>query len=121
MTAKQLDRLENQVHHFTVDGQDLWLTTAQVMELYVLTKQEEARNHLLSENKGKGIVQPEVKGYTEEAGKQKKVKIREGTQALRMNAAELDIKRLSLSPQKKTALAVACGWSYETVMENKLW
>lgn len=31
------------------------------------------------------------------------------------------INSLSLTQQQKTALAIACGWSYKTVMENKLW
>lgn len=39
----------------------------------------------------------------------------------RINKAFPYINRLNLTREQKTALAVACGWSYKTVMENKLW
>ena len=39
----------------------------------------------------------------------------------RVNKAFPYINRLNLTREQKTALAVACGWSYKTVMENKLW
>ena len=100
-TAKQIERLESQVHQFTVDGQTLYLNTAQIMELYVLTKQEDARSHLLSENNGKGIVQPNVEGQLDAGGKKKKVKVREGEQAVRMNAGELGTIIGSLSKEQR--------------------
>lgn len=100
-TAKQIEQLESQVHQFTVDGQTLYLNTAQIMELYVLTKQEDARSHLLSENNGKGIVQPNVEGQLDAGGKKKKVKVREGEQAVRMNARELGTIIGSLSKEQR--------------------
>lgn len=100
-TAKQIEQLESQVHQFTVDGQTLYLNTAQIMELYVLTKQEDARSHLLSENNGKGIVQPNVEGQLDAGGKKKKVKVREGEQAVRMNAGELGTIIGSLSKEQR--------------------
>lgn len=100
-TAKQIEQLESQVHQFTVDGQTLYLNTAQIMELYVLTKQEDARSHLLSENNGKGIVQPNVEGKLDAGGKKKKVKVREGEQAVRMNAGELGTIIGSLSKEQR--------------------
>ena len=39
----------------------------------------------------------------------------------RINKAFPYINRLNLTREQKTALAVAFGWSYKTVMENKLW
>lgn len=103
-TAKQIEQLESQVHQFTVDGQTLYLNTAQIMELYVLTKQEDARSHLLSENNGKGIVQPNVEGQLDAGGKKKKVKVREGEQAVRMNAGELGTI-ISILSKEQRALA----------------
>ena len=100
-TAKQIEQLESQVHQFTVDGQTLYLNTAQIMELYVLTKQEDARNHLLSENNGKGIVQPNIEGQQDAGGKKKKVKVREGEQAVRMNAGELGTIIGSLTEEQR--------------------
>lgn len=100
-TAKQIEQLESHVHQFTVDGQTLYLNTAQIMELYVLTKQEDARSHLLSENNGKGIVQPNVEGKLDSGGKKKKVKVREGEQAVRMNAGELGTIIGSLSKEQR--------------------
>ena len=100
-TAKQIEQLESQVHQFTVDGQTLYLNTAQIMELYVLTKQEDARSHLLSENNGKGIVQPNVEGQLDAGGKKKKVKVREGEQVVRMNARELGTIIGSLSKEQQ--------------------
>lgn len=100
-TAKQIEQLESQVHQFTVDGQTLYLNTAQIMELYVLTKQEDARSHLLSENNGKGIVQPNVEGQLDAGGKKKKVKVREGEQVVRMNARELGTIIGSLSKEQR--------------------
>lgn len=39
----------------------------------------------------------------------------------RINKAFPYINRLNLTRDQKTALAVACGWSYKTVVDNKLW
>lgn len=101
VTAKQIENLEAQVLRFTVGGQEIYLSTAQVMEVYLLTKQEEGRSHLLSENEGRGFVQPKVRGTVQEEGKRKTVKIREGTQAVRMNAAELGTILGSLSEEQR--------------------
>ena len=50
--------MNEEVHHFTTtEGRELDLTTAQAMELYLLSERKQAEDHLL---KG-GIVQPEIK------------------------------------------------------------
>ena len=56
---KTVEKLEKEVHEFTTErGDKLTLTTAHIMELHLLMKREQARDHLM---KG-GIVQPEVEG-----------------------------------------------------------
>lgn len=50
--------MNEETHHFTTsEGKDLTLTTAQAMNLYLLSERQQAQDHLL---KG-GIVQPEIK------------------------------------------------------------
>lgn len=73
---KSVEQLEKTVHTFTTErGDSLTLSTAQVMELYELTKRKQAHEHLL---KG-GIVQPEIKSS----------KIRRGTNAILLSEGDL--------------------------------
>lgn len=80
-TAKVVDektakKLEKTTHDYTTEGgQKLTLSTAQVMELYELSKRKQAREHLLVG----GIVQPEIRG----------TKIRRGTDAIRLTVNDL--------------------------------
>lgn len=73
---KTIKRLEDTTHRFTTErGANLTLTTAQVMELYEMMKQKDARNHLLQG----GIVQPKVESKN----------IRRGTEAILLTADDL--------------------------------
>jgi hypothetical protein len=74
---KTVKNLEEATHTFTTErGEKLTLSTAQIMELYELTKRKQAQDHLL---KG-GIVQPEIKS----------AKIRRGTDAILLTAGDLE-------------------------------
>ena len=71
--------MNEEVHHFTTtEGHELDLTTAQAMELYLLSERKQAEDHLL---KG-GIVQPEIKIPG-------KTKIPRGTNAIHLSAADI--------------------------------
>lgn len=57
VTPKQVKDLNSKTHEFTTErGDKLTLTTAQVMEIYELTRRKQAHDHLM---KG-GIVQPQI-------------------------------------------------------------
>lgn len=89
VTPKQVKAMEKKIHTFkTVRGDDLILSTAQVMELYNLTKREQARYHL---NEG-GIVQPEIDS----------AKIRRGTDSILLTDLDLANIIKVLSPEEKT-------------------
>lgn len=89
VTPKQVKAMEKKIHTFkTVRGDDLILSTAQVMELYNLTKREQARDHL---NEG-GIVQPEIDS----------AKIRRGTDSILLTDLDLANIIKVLSPEEKT-------------------
>ena len=65
-----------ETHEFVTDGgQELTLTTAQIMSIYELSKRKQAQGHLLSG----GIYQPEVPG----------TKIRRGTEAIHLTEGDL--------------------------------
>lgn len=65
-----------ETHEFVTDGgQELTLTTAQIMSIYELSKRKQAQGHLLSG----GIYQPEVTG----------TKIRRGTEAIHLTEGDL--------------------------------
>ena len=65
-----------ETHEFVTDGgQELTLTTAQIMSIYELSKRKQAQGHLLSG----GIYQPEVPG----------TKIRRGTEAIHLTEKDL--------------------------------
>lgn len=71
--------MNEEVHHFTTtEGHELDLTTAQAMELYLLSERKQAEDHLL---KG-GIMQPEIKIPG-------KTKIPRGTNAIHLSAADI--------------------------------
>lgn len=71
--------MNEEVHHFTTtEGRELDLTTAQAMELYLLSERKQAEDHLL---KG-GIMQPEIKIP-------RKAKIPRGTNAIHLSAADI--------------------------------
>ena len=71
--------MNEEVHHFTTtEGRELDLTTAQAMELYLLSERKQAEDHLL---KG-GIMQPEIKIPG-------KTKIPRGTNAIHLSATDI--------------------------------
>ena len=83
-TARELSRTD---HDFTtLNGDELVLTTAQIMELYELMKRPQAKDHIL---KG-GIVQPEVESR----------KIRTGTDAVLLTLGDVEIILSTLSDRE---------------------
>lgn len=91
---KTVRELNRQTHDFTTErGDQLTLSTAQVMEVYELMKREQAQDHLM---KG-GIVQPEVKSRH----------IKRGTNAILLTADDLArITKTLTDEQKKIADAL---------------
>ena len=76
----------------TSAGAKLELTTAQAMEIYLLSKREQGRQHLL---KG-GIYQPEIRDTV-----MGRVTTQRGTQSIVLNEADLDRIGASLSAEAK--------------------
>lgn len=71
--------MNEETHQFTTtEGRELTLTTAQVMDLYLLSERKQAEDHLL---KG-GIVQPEIKVPN-------KPKTPRGTDVIHLSAADI--------------------------------
>lgn len=89
--SKTVRNLEKEVHEFTTErGDKLTLTTAQVMEVYLLMKREQAQAHLMQG----GIVQPEIESK----------KIKRGTDAILLTANDLsDITGKLDAKQKEIA------------------
>ncbi len=84
---KTVKKLEETTRTFTTErGEELTLSTAQIMELYELTKRKQAHDHLL---KG-GVVQPEVKS----------AKIRRGTDSILLTAGDLANITKTLTPEQ---------------------
>lgn len=82
--------MNEEVHHFTTtEGHELDLTTAQAMELYLLSERKQAEDHLL---KG-GIVQPEIKI----PGKNK---IPRGTDVIHLSAEDIQSIVKVLTPEQ---------------------
>ena len=82
--------MNEEVHHFTTtEGRELDLTTAQAMELYLLSERKQAEDHLL---KG-GIVQPEIKIPG-------KTKIPRGTDVIHLSAEDIQSIVKSLTPEQ---------------------
>ena len=84
---KTVKKLEATTHTFTTErGEELTLSTAQVMELYELVKRKQAHDHLL---KG-GVVQPEIKTS----------QIRRGTDSIRLTEGDLENITGTLTPEQ---------------------
>ena len=84
---KTVKKLEATTHTFTTErGEELTLSTAQVMELYELVKRKQAHDHLL---KG-GVVQPEIKTS----------QIRRGTDSIRLAEGDLVNITGTLTPEQ---------------------
>lgn len=82
--------MNEEVHHFTTtEGHELDLTTAQAMELYLLSERKQAEDHLL---KG-GIVQPEIKIPG-------KAKIPRGTDVIHLSAEDIQSIVKILTPEQ---------------------
>ena len=82
--------MNEEVHHFTTtEGHELDLTTAQAMELYLLSERKQAEDHLL---KG-GIVQPEIKIPG-------KTKIPIGTDVIHLSAEDIQSIVKVLTPEQ---------------------
>lgn len=82
--------MNEEVHHFTTtEGHELDLTTAQAMELYLLSERKQAEDHLL---KG-GIVQPEIKIPG-------KTKIPRGTDVIHLSAEDIQSIVEVLTPEQ---------------------
>ena len=82
--------MNEEVHHFTTtEGHELDLTTAQAMELYLLSERKQAEDHLL---KG-GIVQPEIKIPG-------KTKIPRGTDVIHLSAEDIQSIVKALTPEQ---------------------
>ena len=82
--------MNEEVHHFiTTEGRELDLTTAQAMELYLLSERKQAEDHLL---KG-GIVQPEIKIPG-------KTKIPRGTDVIHLSAEDIQSIVKTLTPEQ---------------------
>lgn len=82
--------MNEEVHHFTTtEGRELDLTTAQAMELYLLSERKQAEDHLL---KG-GIMQPEIKVPG-------KPKIPRGTDVIHLSAEDIQSIVKALTPEQ---------------------
>ena len=82
--------MNEEVHHFTTtEGHELDLTTAQAMEMYLLSERKQAEGHLL---KG-GIVQPEIKIPG-------KTKISRGTDVIHLSAEDIQSIVKVLTPEQ---------------------
>lgn len=87
VSPKTVKELEAATQTFTTErGEELTLSTAQVMELYELVKRKQAHDHLL---KG-GVVQPEIKS----AG------IQRGTDSIRLTEGDLANITGTLTPEQ---------------------
>lgn len=67
VSSEQVKKAEKEYHTFTtVEGKELTLSKAHIMDMYLLFKRKQGRKHLLydpdSKHFGNGIHQPEIKG-----------------------------------------------------------
>lgn len=85
--SKTVKALEKSYQTYSLANGNLTLTTAQVMDLYNLSRREQAKNHILNG----GIVQPEVKS----------AKIGRGTEIIRITEGDLGKILSSLTPEQK--------------------
>ncbi len=90
---KQVRAWEKESHTFQVEGGELTLTTAQLMDLYELSKRKQAQDHLY---RG-GIVQPEVRS----------ARIRAGTDGVRVTPGDVaDMLSVLTDEQRQAADAL---------------
>lgn len=90
LRSNAVTAMNEETHHFTTaEGRELTLTTAQAMDLYLLSERKQAEDHLL---KG-GIVQPEIKI-------QGKTKIPRGTDVIHLSAEDIQSIVKALTPEQ---------------------
>jgi hypothetical protein len=90
LRSNAVTAMNEETHHFTTaEGQELTLTTAQAMDLYLLSERKQAEDHLL---KG-GIVQPEIKIPG-------KAKIPRGTDVIHLSAEDIQSIVKALTPEQ---------------------
>lgn len=89
--SETVDKLRKERHEITASfGDHLTITTSQLMEIYLLSKREQALNHLV---KG-GIVQPEI------AKDGKQPRIPRGNQTIRLSLNDLENMIGLLTPEQ---------------------
>ena len=87
VSAKDARTMRNTTHQFiTQGGQDLTLSTAQIMSLYELSKRKQAQSHLYTG----GIYQPAVLGTN----------IRRGTEAIKLTQDDVSSIVSTLTPEQ---------------------
>lgn len=90
LRSNAVTAMNEETHHFTTtEERELTLTTAQAMDLYLLSERKQAEDHLL---KG-GIVQPEIKI-------QGKTKIPRGTDVIHLSAEDIQSIVKALTPEQ---------------------
>lgn len=90
LRSNAVTAMNEETHHFTTaEGRELTLTTAQAMDLYLLSERKQAEDHLL---KG-GIVQPEIKIPG-------KTKIPRGTDVIHLSAEDIQSIVKALTPEQ---------------------
>lgn len=90
LRSNAVTAMNEETHHFTTtEGKKLTLTTAQAMELYLLSERKQAQAHLLEG----GIVQPEIKIPGEP-------KIPRGTDVIRLSAEDIQAIASVLTPEQ---------------------
>ena len=90
LRSNAVTAMNEEIHHFTTtEGRELTLTTAQAMDLYLLSERKQAEDHLL---KG-GIVQPEIKIPG-------KTKIPRGTDVIHLSAEDIQSIVKALTPEQ---------------------
>ncbi len=88
-----IGKWEAETHNITVEnGGELTLTTPQVMELYLLSKRDQALGHLL----GGGVYQPEIRSA--DTGL---VKVKRGTQAVFLTEGDIESITGKLTDEQK--------------------
>ena len=90
LRSNAVTAMNEETHHFTTaEGRELTLTTAQAMDLYLLSERKQAEAHLL---KG-GIKQPEIKIPG-------KAKIPRGTDVIHLSAEDIQSIVKALTPEQ---------------------
>ena len=90
LRSNAVTAMNEETHHFTTtEGKELTLTTAQAMEVYLLSERKQAQAHLLEG----GIVQPEIKIPGE-------LKIPRGTDVIQLSAEDIQAITSVLTPEQ---------------------